>query len=191
MCFFLNPSKCLNTPFHISVISYECAIKSVPLHICKMCNGTISFTTSCKCKNSLLCFQLAHFLFFLFNLCNFKANRNCKCYSTPLQTFSSWTYAAEFAKATTHGGKPTVLLFTFHQHSPLSHGCYPSEQSTNQLWECMGPVWTVCLLLAVLVSTLGKRGLNQVLISRTDCLFFHYLCPSDEHGWALTHDPFH
>lgn len=89
------------------------------------------------------------------------------------------------------GGKPPVLLFTFHPYSPLTHGCYPSEQSTNQLWPRMGPAWTVCLLLAALVSALGKRGWNQVLISRTDCLFFHCLCPSDEQGRALTHDPFH
>lgn len=89
------------------------------------------------------------------------------------------------------GGGYLQYYFSLFTHTHLWLGCHPSEQSTNQLWARMGPTWTVRLLFAALVSALGKWGLNQVLISRTDCLFFHCLRPSDEQGRALTHDPFH
>lgn len=36
-----------------------------------------------------------------------------------------------------------------------------------------------------------RGGLNQAIISRTDCLFFHRLCPSDKQDRAATYDPFH
>lgn len=39
-------------------------------------------------------------------------------------------------------GKPTVLLFTFHPYSPLTHGCYRSELSTNQLSAHICPMST-------------------------------------------------
>lgn len=42
-------------------------------------------------------------------------------------------------------GKPTVLLFTFHPRSPLTHGCYRSELSTNQLSTHIFSVSTVCV----------------------------------------------
>lgn len=42
-------------------------------------------------------------------------------------------------------GKPTVLLFTFHPLSPLTHGCYRSKLSTNQLSTHICPMSTVCL----------------------------------------------
>lgn len=91
-------------------------------------------------------------------------------------------------------GKPTVLLFTFHPHSPLTHGCYPSELSTNQLSAHICPMSIVSLLFSVLESVRRKEwavwGLNQAVISRTDCLFFHCLCPSDKQAWVLTYDPF-
>lgn len=92
-------------------------------------------------------------------------------------------------------GKPTVLLFTFHPYSPLTHGCYRSELSTNQLSAHICPMSTVCLLFSALVSERRKGwtlwGLNQAVISRTDCLFFHCLCPSDKQAWVLTYDPFY
>lgn len=102
--------------------------------------------------------------------------------------------ACTSAEGTTQG-KPTVLLFTFHPCSPLTHGCYRSELSTNQLSAHICPMSTVCLSFSVLVSARRKgrtlRGLNQAVISRTDCLFFHCLCPSDKQAWVLTYDPFY
>ncbi len=91
-------------------------------------------------------------------------------------------------------GKPTVLLFTFHPYSPLTHGCYRSELSTNQLSAHIFLTSTVCMLFSVLASLHRKEwtlwGLNQAVISRTDCLFFHCRCPKDKQAWVLIYDPF-
>lgn len=142
----------------------------------------------------------------LFELCQtVKSDWNCiqldwqfvapSCTSAPAAfPLQHLQQASTSAEGTTQG-KSTVLLFTFHPCSPLTHGCYRSELSTNQLSTHICSMSTVCLLFSVLVSPRIKewtlRGLNQPVISRrTDCLFFHCLCPSDKQAWVLTYDPF-
>lgn len=108
--------------------------------------------------------------------------------------FPSSTSAAATSAEVMTQGKPTVLLFTVHPYSPLTHGCYQSELSTNQLSTHICPMSTVCLLFSLLVMPCRREWtlwrLNQAVISRTACLFFHCLCLSDKQAWVLTYDPF-
>lgn len=135
-----NLLKCLRTSFHISVILCECAIKAVPLHICKICNGTIFFSTSCECKRSLLYFQLAYFLFFLFNSCNFKANKNCKCNSALLQLFPL-KHLRRSTQRPRHKGANLQYYFTLFTSTHL--WLMGVTRANNQLIS-FGCVWAQC-----------------------------------------------
>lgn len=98
-----------------------------------------------------------------FNLHNFKANGHAPSVGPVMLLSAPATFfflsnicgrPAPLQRAR-RGGKPTVLLFTFHPRSPLTHGCYRSELSTNQLSARICPTPTVCLLFSALVSARG------------------------------------
>lgn len=88
-----------------------------------------------------------------------------------------------------HKGNLQYYFSLFTRHHLWLMGVTGVELSTNQLSAHIG------VLFSARVSARGKEwtlwGLNQAVISRTDCLFFHYLCPSDKQAWVLTYDPFH
>lgn len=140
--FFLNLLKSIKIPQY--AFGHICHI----VWMCSSRGSTAQFqnvqwncrTTSCKCKNGVLYFQLAYLVIFLFSLCNFKANRNCKCYSTIRQLFPL-EHLRRSSQRPRHKGANLQYYFTLFTSTHL--WLMGVTRANNQLIS-FGCVWAQC-----------------------------------------------